>query len=330
MGFKRSIERMAGRSSRGACASRGCASAASPGEAEEQIVRADPIGFALYGFPESHAASFALIAYASGWLKRCHHPAAFLVGLLRSQPMGFYSPATLVKDAQRHGVEVRPVDVVFSRVQSDLEPGRRGAGQAGDARATPPPAVRIGLDAVGGASRKTAARIVAERERRAFEDLGDFVRRVGPDQDELEALAELGALASLPGAARERRGTLWQVAALERDPRSLFAGRAIARPAAGRAREDRDDGDAPDGIAPDEIDSPLRPLSALEETLADYRLSGLTTGAHVLAHLRPRLERAGLLPAPRSSARCPTAPTSARRATPSCASDPARRRASAS
>jgi error-prone DNA polymerase len=211
--------------------------------------------------------------------------------------MGFYSPATLVKDAQRHGVEVRPVDVVFSRVQSDLEPGRRGAGQAGDARATPPPAVRIGLDAVGGASRKTAARIVAERERRAFEDLGDFVRRVGPDQDELEALAELGALASLPGAARERRGTLWQVAALERDPRSLFAGRAIARPAAGRAREDRDDGDAPDGIAPDEIDSPLRPLSALEETLADYRLSGLTTGAHVLAHLRPRLERAGLLPA---------------------------------
>jgi len=305
MGFKRSVERMdkiearlrAGMRARGLTK-----------QAEDQIVL-HISSFALYGFPESHSASFALIAYASAYLKR-HHPAAFLVGLLRAQPMGFYSPATLVKDAQRHGVEVRPVDVVFSGVESDLEPGetmtrrthdaeeRRATSEPSPASPASPPAVRIGLDAIGGLNRKRAERIVAERAQRAFEDLGDFVRRVGPDRDELEALAELGALAGLRGAPRERRGALWQVAALERDPRSLFAGRAIAR-AAGRSAGNTA-GDAPDGDR--DMDraseaSPLRPLSALEETLADYRLSGLTTGVHVMAHLRPRLEREGILPA---------------------------------
>ena len=293
MGFKRSVERMdkiearlrAGMRARGFTR-----------EAEDQIVL-HISSFALYGFPESHSASFALIAYASAYLKR-HHPAAFLVGLLRAQPMGFYSPATLVKDAQRHGVEVRPVDVLFSREKSDLEPGRTTNERAHDSERRramlephlAPPAVRIGLDSVGGLNQKRAERIVAERKTNAFEDLGDFVRRVGPDRDELEALAELGALSGLRGAPRERRGALWQVAALERDPRSLFAGRALARPAARATGTTRDGEEAVDA-------SPLRPLSPLEETLADYRLSDLTTGVHVMAHLRARLDREGIVSA---------------------------------
>ncbi|MFO0688763.1 MAG: hypothetical protein U0900_08645 [Myxococcota bacterium] len=291
MGFKRSIERMEKIEARlrAGMRARGLTRAA-----EDQIVL-HIRSFALYGFPESHSASFALIAYASAYLK-CHHPAAFLVGLLRAQPMGFYGPATLIQDARRHGVEVRPIDVRHSGVQSDLEPGEtrapqeRGPSRRGsiDRRSGPPPAVRIGLDSVGGLGRRTAVRLVAERARRAFDDLGDFVRRVGPDRDELEALALLGALAGLRGATGERRGALWQVAALERDPRSLFAGRAIARPAV-----DADDGDA-------EVErSPLRPLSPLEATLADYRLAGLTTGVHVMAHLRPGLEREGIVAAAR-------------------------------
>ena len=122
MGFKRSVERMDKIEARlrSGMRARGFTRAA-----EDQIVL-HISSFALYGFPESHSASFALIAYASAYLKR-HHPAAFLVGLLRAQPMGFYNPATLVKDAQRHGVEVRPVDVLFSKAQSDLEPGERRA-----------------------------------------------------------------------------------------------------------------------------------------------------------------------------------------------------------
>ncbi len=293
MGFKRSVERMDKIEARlrSGMRARGFTRAA-----EDQIVL-HISSFALYGFPESHSASFALIAYASAYLKR-HHPAAFLVGLLRAQPMGFYNPATLIKDAQRHGVEVRPVDVLFSKQQSDLEPG--GAASERSSLSPAPPAVRIGLGAVGGLNRRTAERIVAERETRIFEDLGDFVRRVGPDRDELDALAELGALARLRGAPLERRGALWQVAALERDPRSLFAGRAIARPAAGTKDTAQAARGAHDGTGDADraaTASPLRPLSALEVTLADYRLSGLTTGVHVMAHLRPRLDRDGILSA---------------------------------
>lgn len=283
MGFKRSTQRMekiearlrAGMRERGFSR-----------EAEDQIVL-HITSFALYGFPESHSASFALLAYASAYLKR-HHPAAFLAGLLRAQPMGFYSPATLVKDAQRHGVEVRPVDVRRSGARADLEVGSRADG---------PPAVRIGLDAVGGLGARTVTRLVGERTRRPFEDLGDFVRRTAMDRDELDALAELGALADLPGAASRRRDALWQVAALERDPRSLFAGRAIARDAdaTGEARQ----GGRRGGEARNPPVASLPPMSALDETLADYRVAGLTTGVHLMAHLRPALDRRGLLPAAR-------------------------------
>ncbi|MCP4907178.1 MAG: DNA polymerase III subunit alpha [bacterium] len=276
MGFKRSLERMEKIEER---LRSGMRAQGFSREAEDQIVL-HITSFALYGFPESHSASFALIAYASAYLKQ-HHPAAFLVGLLRSQPMGFYSPATLVKDAQRHGVEVRPVDILFSRERADLE-----AGSATGHRRRGPPAVRIGLDSVGGLKDRTAERIVGERECTAYEDLGDFVRRVGPGRDELDSLAELGALSRLRDAPGSRRDALWQVAALERDPRSLFAGREIARATK-----------RPMPVAPIPPPSPLPPMSEIEETLADYRLSGLTTGVHVMAHLREALDRRGILPA---------------------------------
>jgi len=193
-----------------------------------------------------------------------------------------------VKDAQRHGVEVRPVDVLASMPRADLEPGsgREAA-----------PAVRIGFDSVGGLNRRTAERLVRERERKAFEDLGDFVRRVGPDRDELDALAELGALVRLRGAPGSRRDALWQVAVLERDPRSLFAGRAKARPSTG-PENDRSIRAEPDAME-DASRTALPPMTRIEETLADYRLSGLTTGVHVMAHLRAALDRRGITPAAR-------------------------------
>jgi len=279
MGFKRSAERMVKIEER---LREGMRRQGYSREAEDQIVL-QISSFALYGFPESHSASFALIAYASSYLK-CHHPAAFLVGLLRAQPMGFYSAATLVKDAQRHGVEIRPVDVLFSRERADLEEGsptrhrQRGA-----------PAVRIGLDAVGGLKATTARRIVQARQAGGFEDLADFVRRTAPDRHELDALAELGVLARLPGAAKTRRDALWQVAALERDPNSLFAGREIARASGAKDEAPLDPRRGPT--------SPLEPMDALEETLADYRLSGLTTDVHLMGHLRADLERRGVLSA---------------------------------
>ena len=256
MGFKRSVERMDRIEARlvAGMTERGIGRAA-----QEEILRGIT-SFALYGFPESHAASFALLAYASAWLK-CHHPAAFLAGLLNAQPMGFYSPATLVKDAQRHGVEVRPLDVAHSSWESALEPGPAGRS-----------AVRLGLRCVGGLRGETAERLVEARRRAPFADLADFSARVGPDRDELAALAELGALAGIDPSARTRRAALWQVSALERDP--LLT-----------------------GVAPSPGASPLPELSALEATLVDYARSGLTTGVHLLAHLRPELEARGVLAA---------------------------------
>jgi error-prone DNA polymerase len=255
MGFKRSVERMSQIERR---LVEGMQARGIDGAAQEEILRGIT-SFALYGFPESHAASFALIAYASSYLK-CHHPAAFLVGLLNAQPMGFYSPATLVKDAQRHGVEVRPIDVAHSRWECTLE---------GDA-----PAARLGLRYVAGLRADAGRALVAARERAPLRDVADLCSRTALRRDELDALAELGALASIDPAAKGRRAALWQVAAVERDPRSLFA-----------------------GVAPRDERSPLREMTPVERTLADYRQSGLTTGPHVMVHLRAELTRRGVLPA---------------------------------
>lgn len=268
MGFKRSTERMANIDTklRAGMTARGITP-----EAQEQIA-VHITSFALYGFPESHSASFALIAYASAYLKR-HHPAAFLAGLMNAYPMGFYNPATLVKDAQRHGVEVRPIDVTRSHWKCGLEPGEAAVGV---------PAVRVGLRYAAGLHQESSERLVTERAREPFAHVGDLARRVGFQRDELDNLAEIGALDALPDAAPGRRSALWQVAALERDPSSLFAGTSPQRGA-------REDSARPEA-------SPLPEMTPFEQTQADYRLTGLTTGPQLMAHLRPQLDARGILP----------------------------------
>jgi error-prone DNA polymerase len=276
MGFKRSQDKMQRLSQR---LRDGMQERGITGAAQEEILRG-VVAFALYGFPESHAASFALIAYASAYLK-CHHPAAFLAGLLNAWPMGFYAPATLVKDAQRHGIEVRPIDVASSAWKCTLEPASEarseakpsGGGGAGYARpVTARPAVRLGLRYANGLREQAGLLLAAERARRPFADLADLVRRVSLRRGELETLAELGALARVDPRAHTRRSALWQVAGLERDSHSLFA-----------------------GLTPDDGASPLPEMTPIEDTLADYRRSGLTAGPQVLAHLRPELDARGVL-----------------------------------
>ncbi|CAN5336491.1 error-prone DNA polymerase [soil metagenome] len=159
-------------------------------------------GFGEYGFPESHAASFALLAYISSWIK-CHEPAAFLAGLLNSQPMGFYAPSQLVQDARRHRVEVLPVDVGFSEVESDVTPAR---------------AVRLGLDRVSGLPEAVAKRIVEARREHPFQSVDDLARRAWLDNGDLRRLASADALQSLAG---QRRQQVWDASALHAMPALL-------------------------------------------------------------------------------------------------------------
>ncbi|MET3133990.1 error-prone DNA polymerase [Oxalobacteraceae bacterium GrIS 1.11] len=215
-------------------------------------------GFAEYGFPESHAASFALLAYASSWLK-CHHPAAFLAALLNSQPMGFYSASSLVQDARRHQVEVLPVDVGISTWEARLE-----AMQAG------PPAVRLGLNNIRGLEREAGWRIDEARAVRPFADTTDLAGRAGLDAGHLTALASANALASLSG---NRRQALWQAVASVPDKGLLRA--------------------ATIDEAPLQLEAP----SEAESLVADYRHLGLTLGRHPLAFLRQRLAKIRFLPA---------------------------------
>ncbi|HVC30535.1 MAG TPA: error-prone DNA polymerase, partial [Steroidobacteraceae bacterium] len=159
------------------------------------------LGFGEYGFPESHSASFALLAYDSAWLK-CHEPAAFTAALLNSQPMGFYAPAQLVRDARAHGVEVRPVDACVSVWDCTLE--RREDGQ---------PALRLGLRLVKSLSRNGADRLIEARRQQSFASVQDLAARAALDRADLEALAAAGALASLSG---NRHLAFWEVAGTER------------------------------------------------------------------------------------------------------------------
>jgi error-prone DNA polymerase len=196
MGFKRSIERM------GAIEQRlrdGMSARAIPPATQEEIVQ-QITSFALYGFPESHAASFALIAYASAYLK-AHHPAAFACALLNCWPMGFYHPATVVKDVQRHGVAVRPIDVTRSDWKCTIEEG----------------ALRLGLRYVLGLREDAAKRLAAAR---PLGSVTEAAQHGGLRRDELEALAHAGAFAAF---GLGRREALWQAAAVERDAQSLLA-----------------------------------------------------------------------------------------------------------
>ncbi|HEY2023204.1 error-prone DNA polymerase, partial [Paraburkholderia sp.] len=216
-------------------------------------------GFGEYGFPESHAASFALLVYASSWLK-CHEPEAFLAAMLNSQPMGFYSPSQLVQDAQRHGVQVLPVDVTVSGWDSSLErsPGATRA------------KVRMGLSLLRGMKDGAAERIENARAVRPFASVSDLARRAQLDRHDLQILAEANALTSLAG---NRREALWQSVAAVPD-RDLLATAAVSD-------------ETP------ELGSP----SEAQNIVADYRAFGLTLGRHPLALLRPQLRANRLEPA---------------------------------
>ncbi len=206
-------------------------------------------GFALYGFPESHALSFALLAYGSAWLK-VHRGPEFFASLLNNQPMGFYSSATLVKDARRHGIKTRPVCVVRSEWACTIE--------ASD------DAVRLGFCVVNGLNRQHAEILLEVRGNQPFRSRQDFLTRVSLDRDELRTLAALGALNALGG---HRRDALWSVETPRAEEPDLFD----------------------QVVALDATSSPLVPMDADERLQADYDGMNLTTGPHAMALLRPHL-----------------------------------------
>ena len=216
-------------------------------------------GFGEYGFPESHAASFAWLTYVSSWIK-CHEPAAFLCALLNSQPMGFYSPSQLVQDAKRHGIEVRPVDITCSGWESSLEE------QAGEAQ----PAVRLGMALLRGMRVEAALRIEETRAIKPFASVTELARRADLNRHDLQVLAGGNALRSLAG---NRRQALWDAAGAVPD-------KDLLRP-----------------TEVEEETPQLVPPTEGEEILGDYRSQGLTLGRHPLALLRPALLAKRFLPA---------------------------------
>ncbi|MBC9735531.1 error-prone DNA polymerase [Nocardioides marmotae] len=246
------------------------------------------LSFANFGFAESHALSFAKLVYASSWFK-LHYPGAFLAGLLRAQPMGFYSAQSLVGDARRHGVTVLKPDLERSRARADLEPLGPGArttgmdsclldhpGKTFFVPGTPDPtpqhrrdaayAVRLGLDSVRGIGPEVAARIVAARAERPFRDQVDLSRRAGLDTRQLEALATAGVFDS---SGLTRRQALWNAGWTE--------------------QEDQLEGVRASGAAP-----MLPDMDEVEVTMADLWATGVTTDSHPFGHLRDQLRRAGI------------------------------------
>ncbi len=273
MGFKRSMERMRDieRRLRQGMSERGIGPAA-----QEQIVKSIT-SFALYGFPESHAASFALIAYASAYIK-AHHPAAFYIALLNAWPMGFYHPATLVKDAQRHGVTVLPVDVNHSGWMNRWESG----------------AVRLGLRFVKGLRETTGRAVEREaainsarpahpggrsgRRSNSFHSVDELARRCNIREDQLTKLAWSGALSSF---GLTRRAALWQAAEAAKPAGALFEVDPERESSAEEAGS----------VTPPSLSSPLPEMSAGQETIADYQAMEMTTGPHLVEHFRAQLAR---------------------------------------
>jgi error-prone DNA polymerase len=227
-------------------------------------------GFGDYGFPESHAASFALLVYASSWQKT-HYPAHFACALLNSQPMGFYSPATILSDARRHGVVVRDVDITRSAWDCTLEPceAAEGGAQAvagGAATHRGARAIRLGLRLVKGIGEKSGLRIEAARSEWRFSDIEDVARRAALSRGEVDALAEAGAFEPL---VRGRRQALW----VSRAPRlqGLFRDTSWQEP-----------------------EVRLPPLQNEERLMLDYRRKGLSVEHHPMALLRPRIAHRGV------------------------------------
>jgi len=212
-------------------------------------------GFGSYGFPESHAASFALLVYASCWLK-CHYRAAFMCALLNAQPMGFYGPSQIVQDTQRHGIKVRPVDVRYSNWDNALEddPSSRGGF-----------ALRLGFRQVRGCRQEVMEQLMVARARRSFGDVADLCARAGLNRHQQEALAEADALRGLAGHRHRAR---WAMAGIEAQL-PLFG-----------------------NTSPQEEDVALPPPSQGESTLADYARMGLSLGPHPLQQIRSRLRAA--------------------------------------
>jgi error-prone DNA polymerase len=231
-------------------------------------------GFGEYGFPESHAASFALLVYASAWIKR-YHPAAFCCALLNSQPMGFYAPAQIVRDAQEHGVEARPIDVNFSDWDCTLEDSRSSAPGTGDKRTWGHggPAVRLGLRLIKGMRPIHADRIVECRSGGAFTSVEHFHQATKLPKSAIERLANADTFGSLP---RSRRTAFWQTMGLTNEHIPLF--------------EDRCVGDNPSPAA-------LPLMSLRQEVMIDYAMSGLSLKQHPVALVRDQLTRRKIITA---------------------------------
>ncbi len=225
-------------------------------------------GFGEYGFPESHAASFALLVYVSAWLKR-YYPAAFSACVLNSQPMGFYSPDELTADASEHGVPLRPVDVNRSDWDCTLEPADG-----------PSPAIRLGLRMVRGLPERDARAIIAARAVGVFESFDDFARRAGLSRAALSRLSRADVFGTL---ALNRRDALWN-ALEQREPRTLFDATGL-------------DGAGVDGSGLVEPIVALPEMSRFEEVAADYRSTGLSLKGHPMQFLRPGLDRQHVIPA---------------------------------
>jgi error-prone DNA polymerase len=227
--------------------------------AQDQIVRSIT-SFALYGFPESHAISFALIAYASAYLK-CHYLPAFTAAMLNNQPMGFYNPATLVKDAQRHGLRIKPIDVTTSDWRCTLD------------NLT----LRLGLRYAHGLRQSAGEALVRERARAPFASVEDLARRVPELQkSELVLLAEIGALNFLnPESRIHRRDALWQVELAARHTGPLLE-------------------TTPEGAEEAEDASPLRIMTTQERIVADLNRTGLTVGPHPMRYCRGRMNELGV------------------------------------
>jgi error-prone DNA polymerase len=234
-------------------------------EAQDNIVQGIS-SFAMYGFPESHAASFALIAYASAYLK-VHYLAAFTCGLLNNQPMGFYSPAVLIKDAQRHGLRVRPLDVQRSEWPCTLEPEADGS-----------LSLRMGFNYAKGLKQSSANLILAARSKAGmFASVDDLTRRTPElNRKELVLLAGIGALNSL-GEVEHRRDALWQVEQAGRPVGPLLRNASPAGPGRRSAH--------------------LQKMTTDERLAADYRGTGLTTGPHPMAYHRAALRQQGIFSA---------------------------------
>jgi error-prone DNA polymerase len=276
MGFKRSEKRMKDIEQK---LRSGMEKNGITGEVQETIVQSIT-SFALYGFPESHAASFALLAYSSAYLK-CHYLAAFTAAMLNNQPMGFYQPATLVKDAQRHGLRIKPIDVTCSEWLCKLEKQDESF------------SVRLGLRYVKGLRADVGAEIVRERNLHRFVSIDDLKLRVSAiRKTELATLAEIGALNFISEArGSHRRDALWQI---ERTSRN-------AGPLLERCEETEGsvsgENEATDGATNAAVKSPLLPMTADERLVADFRGTGMTVGPHPMRYHRARMKRQGVVTA---------------------------------